>query len=77
MKCKKTVTRMRSEESDDVLQEDRMQVATQDLEYDTNHVENVQANNEYVEPIDSHPDKLKDDDWANLTHVEHITSKFN
>jgi len=66
-----------SEESDDVLQEDRMQVATQDLEYDTNHVENVQANNEYVEPIDSHPDKLKDDDWANLTHVEHITSKFN
>ena len=75
MKCKKTVTRMRSEESDDVLQEDSMQVATQDL--DTDQVENVQANNEYLEPIDSHPDKLEDDDWVNSTHVEHITSKFN
>jgi len=44
---------------------------------DTNHVENAQANNEYVEAIDSHPDKLEDDDWVNSTHVEHITSKFN
>ena len=37
----------------------------------------MQANNEYVEPIDLHPDELEGDDWVNSTCVEHITSEFN
>jgi len=52
-----------------------MQVATQDL--DTDQVENVQANNEYVELTDPHFDKFEDDDWVTSTRVEHITYEFN
>ena len=52
-----------------------MQVTMQDLEYDTDQNEGVQANNGYVEPIDSHLDKMEDDDWVNVTCVEHITSR--
>ena len=65
------------ENNDDVLQQNNMQVAAQDLEDDTNKVEDVHANNEYVEPIVSHPDEFGDDDWENSTRVEHITSEFN
>ena len=36
----------------------------------------MQANNEYVEPVDPHSDKLEGDDWINSTHVEHITFVF-
>ena len=36
-----------------------MQVAVQDLEDDTDQVENVQANNEYVKPVDQHPMSLR------------------
>ena len=53
-----------------------MQVAAQDLEDDTDHVEDVQAN-KYVEPIDPHPDEFEDDDWINSIRVGHISSKFN
>ena len=64
-----------AEKSDDVLQKDNMQVAVQDLKDDTDQVEDVQANNEYVEHIDPHFDEFEDDDRVNLTHVEHITSQ--
>ena len=40
--------------------------SVQDLEYDTDQVKDVQANNEYVKPIDQHPDVLKDDDFGNV-----------
>ena len=64
-----------SEQSDDVLQENSMQVAKQDL--DTDQVENVHDNNEYVELTDPHFDKFEDDDWVTSTRVEHITYEFN
>jgi len=51
-----------SEECDDVLQEDSMQNAAQDLKDDTDQVENCQANNEYAELIDPHPDEFEDAD---------------
>ena len=54
-----------------------MQVAVQNLEYNTDQAENVHANNEYVELIDSHPDEFVDYDWVNLTHIEYITLEFN
>ena len=66
-----------SEESDNVLREDSMQLALQDLDYDNDEGGVVQANNEYVEPIDPHPDKLEGDDWVNSACVEHITSEFS
>jgi len=65
------------EESDDMLQEDNMQVAAQDLEDDTDQVKNVQANNEYVELIDLHPDEFDNTNRINLTCVERISSEFN
>jgi len=54
-----------------------MQIAVQDLEYDTDPVEDVHANYEYIDPIDLHPDELEDDEWVNSTCIEHITSEFN
>ena len=63
-------------DSDDVLQENSIKLH-QDLEDDNDQVENVHANNEYVKPIDSHPDEFEDDDWVNSTRVEHISSKFS
>ena len=63
-------------ESDDALWEDIMQVARQYLEDNTEHVEDVQVNNEYVKHIDPHPDESEDDDWVNLTRVKHISSEM-
>ena len=37
----------------------------------------MQDNNKYIEPTDPHLEELEDDNWVNLTHVEHITSEFN
>ena len=48
-----------------------------DLEDDTDQVKDVQANNEYVELEDLHPNEFEDDDWVNSTRVENITSEFN
>ena len=36
----------------------------------------MQANNEYVEPINSHVGEFEDD-WVNLTCMEHKTTEFN
>ena len=66
-----------SNESDDLLQENNMQVAAQDLEDDTYRGEDVHANNKYVESIDFHHGEFEDDDWVNPTNVEHITFEFN
>ena len=54
-----------------------MQVTTQDLEDNTDQIEHVQANNEYVEPRDPHPDEFENDGWVILTYVKNMTSKFN
>jgi len=37
----------------------------------------VQANNEYVEPINLHPDEFEDDDLIYLIRFGNITSEFN
>jgi len=57
-----------------VLQENSMQVVVQDLEDNTNQVEDMHANNEYVESEDPHSNESEDDDWVNSTRVENITS---
>ena len=60
-----------------MLQENNMQVAAQDLEDETDQVEDGYANNEYVESKDSHPDEFEDDSWVNQTYVKNITSELN
>ena len=51
-----------SNESDDLLQENNMQVAAQDLEDDINRGEDVQANSKYVESIDFQHGEFEDDE---------------
>ena len=65
-----------SDESDDVLQKNRMQLVAQDLEDDIEQIEDVQANNEYVEPEDLHHDEF-DDDWINSTYMKNIIFELN
>ena len=65
-----------SDESDDVLQENRMQLTAQDLEDNIEQIEDMQANNEYVELEDLHHDEF-DDDWINSTYMENIIFEFN
>ena len=60
-----------------MLQENSMQVAAQDFEDDTNQVKDLQANNEYVETEDLHPDESKNDGWINSIYAKNITSEFN
>jgi len=73
MKCGKTVTRMSPKTVMLCCKKFCMQVAAQNLEYDIDQNESMQANNKYVEPIDPHSDEIEDDDWVNATRVEHIT----
>ena len=54
-----------------------MQVAAQGVEDDTEQVEDVYANNEYVQPKALHPDESEDDCWVNLIYVENIITEFN
>ena len=49
-----------------------MHVAAQDLEDETNQIEDVHANNNYIEPKNSHPDEFEDDDWVNSTYMENM-----
>lgn len=53
-----------------------MQIAAQDLEYDTDQVDGY-ANNEYIVPEDPHPDEFEDDGGVKSTYVKNITSEFN
>ena len=70
MRCRKTMMMM-TPMSDDVLQENSMLVAAQDLEDNPDQVEDVQANNEYVDPKDPHSDEFENDDWV-IQHMWRI-----
>ena len=54
-----------------------MQIATHDLEDDTDQVDDGYTNYEYIVPEDPHPDEFEDDGWLKSTYVKNITSEFN
>ena len=66
-----------SDEDDNVVQENSMQVSAEGDENNTKWVDGAYANNEYVGLENSYPDEFQDKDWVDMIIVENITGEHN